>query len=94
MANKKKNYWYVLVCTNEGPVLVTKVHNENKTAEWNRTEKPIDFSENWAKDLTFGLRCNFNSAFTVCSPVELDSQPYRYADGGHFEWKWDEGAEK
>ena len=25
------------------------------------------------------------AAFAVCSPIELDTQPYRYSDG-HFEW--------
>lgn len=95
MATKKKsNYWYVMVCTEVGPVFVTSVDNASKTAQWNKVTKPKELGEYWAKDLAFGLRCNFFSAFAVVSPIELDAQPYRYADGGHFEWKWDKDSEE
>lgn len=88
MANKrKKNYWYVLVMSNGGPKFVTKVNYGNKTAEWNGKDKPLEMNKDRAQDLTLGLYLNFNSAFAVCQPFELDTQPYRY-DVGHFEWKF------
>ena len=83
---KKQNYYYVLVMTNNGPVFVTKVNNANKTAEWNKLEKPKEFTKFWAEDLTLGLNLNFNMAFTVCSKFEIDYQPYYY-NKGQFEWK-------
>ena len=88
MARKKKNYWYVLVMTNEGPKFVTEVDYHTKTAHWNELEKPLELGEVWAKDLTFGLMVNFYTAFAVCLPVEWDNQPYRYKDG-HFTWTFD-----
>ena len=88
MANKK-NHYYVLVMTNYGPVFVTKVNNANKTAEWNKLEKPKEFEKFWAEDLTLGLNLNFHMAFTICSKFEIDYQPYRY-EAGEFEWKENE----
>ena len=82
---KKKNFWYVLVLTNEGPKFVTKVNNLNKTAEWDKLAKPLDFSEVYAKDLALGLMMNWFTAYPICAPIELDHQPYRYNEG-HFEW--------
>lgn len=93
----KKNYWYVLVLTDGGPTFVTKVEYAGKTAFWDKSEKPLELGMEQAKDLAFGLRCNFYSAYPVCCPVEQTSQPYRY-DAGHFEWVWTnkkkEGAKK
>lgn len=77
---KKKNYYYVLVFTNNGPVYVTSVDYSNKTARWDKLEKPLEFTKSAAEDLCFGLNCNFHSAVVVNAPYELDCQPYRYAD--------------
>lgn len=93
MANKKKNYWYVLVMTDNGPVFVTSVEYSSKTAHWNKLEKPLEMDMNRAKDLTFGLNLNFHAAFAVCQPFEIDRQPYKY-DRGQFEWKENEKEEE
>ena len=82
---KKESYWYVLVLTNEGPVFVTK-ESEHKTAHWEKTEKPKEFNQSYAKDMAFGLMVNGYTAFAVCNRFELDNQPYRY-NMGNFEWK-------
>lgn len=92
MANKKKNYWYVLVLTNEGAKFVTKVEHHPKVAHWDEKEKPLELSESMAKDLAFGLMANFYLAYPVCAPIELDQQPYRYKEG-HFKWVWNEAKE-
>ena len=86
MANKKQNYYYVLVMTNGGPVFVTSVDRVNKIAKWNADEKPLEMGKYWAEDLTMGLNLNWNLAYTICSKFELDTQPYMYGVGG-FEWK-------
>ena len=77
MANKK-NYYYVLVFTDNGPVYVTKVNNANKTAWWNREEKPLAMTKNNAEDLAFGLALNFTHCVVAYMPFEIESQPYRY----------------
>ena len=89
MATKKQTkYWYVLVLTDDGPAFVTNVDFGDKSAEWQKNEKPYELSEGWARDMTLGLNWNGHLAFTVCSQWEIDKQPYRY-DAGHFEWKGD-----
>ena len=90
---KKKNYWYVLVLTETGPVFVTKVNNSNKTAEWNREDLPLELGEFSAKDIAMGLMCNMTTAFAVTNFYELENQPYFY-NKGHFEWKWDKNKKK
>ena len=75
---KKKNYYYVLVFTNNGPVYVTSINYSNKYANWNKLEKPLEMTKTSAEDLCFGLMCNFYSAVVVSSPVELEYQPYLY----------------
>ena len=85
---KKQNYWYILVMTDNGPVFVTKVNYSNKTAEWNKLEKPLEFNQYVAKDTALGLNLNFNMAYAVCYPVPIETQPYRY-EIGQFEWKFD-----
>lgn len=87
MANTKKNYWYVLVMTDGGPVFVTSVNYSNKTARWNKDEKPLEMGMYQAKDLTLGLNLNFHQSFAICQPFELDNQPYRY---DHWRIKWEE----
>lgn len=84
MANKKTHY-YVLVFTAEGAKYVTKINNADRTAEWNKDEKPLEMTKERANELMIGLTWNCHSAQVVASPVELDNQPYRYNDG-HFEW--------
>ena len=83
---KKKNYYYVLVFTNGGPVYVTSVDYSNKTARWDKSEEPLEFSKSEAESLCFGLRCNFTSAVVVVMPTEVDTQPYLY-DMFEFEVK-------
>ena len=90
MANKKKNYWYVLVLSAKGgPTFVTAVHHANKTAEWNKKEPPLEMEMFWAKDLALGLLLNFTTALPVCSPIQLTDHMFNY-NKGHFEWQWDE----
>jgi len=84
--SKKKNYWYVLVLSNEGPVFVTGT-GEHNTAFWNKNEKPMEMDESCAKNMALGLLLNFHSGFAVCSPIELKTQPYFY-DRGEWVWKW------
>lgn len=86
MANKKKNFYYVLVMTGYGPVFVTDIHYADKTAEWNKTKKPLEVGEYRAKDLAMGLQCNGHLAYAVSNFYELDTQPYRY-DIGELTWK-------
>lgn len=76
---KKKNYYYVLVFTDNGPVYVTSVDNASHTAWWNKNEPPKAFPKYYAEDLVFGLRCNWHNAVVVSLPVEIDSQPYNYS---------------
>ena len=89
--SKKQNYLYVIVLTNEGPKFVTGI-GEKKTAFWDEDKKPMEFSESYAKDLSFGLLVNFYAAYAICSPIELDNQPYYYSKG-KFEWIWNDEKE-
>ena len=84
----KKNHWYVLVMTDFGPVFVTEIDNATHYAKWNAKESPLEMSMSVAEDLATGLTWNMTTAFVVKSPIERDTQPYRYALG-EFEWKWD-----
>ena len=89
---KKKNYWYVLVLNNYGPVFVTNIPGRH-TAEWKKDEAPLELSESYAKDIAWGLRLNGYSAFAVDNSYEMHYQPYRYEDG-QFKWEWNEDAKK
>ena len=93
MATKQKNWYYVLVMSNDGPVFVTKIEYSTKYAHWDKTEKPLAMDKSRAEDLTLGLNLNFHTAFMVCSKFELDTQPYRY-DAYHIEWKENEKEEQ
>ena len=84
MANTKTNYWYVLVLTESGAKFVTSILPK-KWCEWNELDKPLEMTQMMAKDVAKGLMLNFNTAFPVCSPIELDKQPYNYAE---YECKW------
>ena len=92
MATKKKYYHYVLVFTNNGPKFVTGL-GDHHTAYWDELKAPKEFSKEWADDIVFGLRCNWYSAVRVTTPIELDTQPYRY-DAGHFEFVFNEENKK
>ena len=75
MANKKY-YYYVGVLVNDGITLVTKVSNADKTAFWNRDEKPMEFgSKSYAQDLVLGLTLNFTPAMMITSLVPINGQP-------------------
>lgn len=82
---KKRNYWYVLVCTNDGPILVTEIDYVDKNAYWDRLKAPKEFTEATAKDLALGLMCNGYLAFAITNPYKLETQLYYY-NRGHFEW--------
>ena len=88
MAGKKKNFWYVLVMSDEGPKFVTKI-GDHHTAYWNEKETPLEMSEVWAKDVAKGLLLNWFTAYAVCSPIEVGYHPYRYSKY-HIEWKENE----
>ena len=90
---QKKNWYYVLVMTDEGPVFVTSADYSAKSAYWAKTGTPKAFDKSRAKDLALGLNLNFHVAFVVCTPFELDSQPYNYKDW-HIEWKENEESEE
>ena len=57
---------------------VTKVNNANKTAWWNKEEKPLSMTKSIAEDLAFGLALNFTHCVIAYMPFELEFQPYRY----------------
>ena len=88
MANKKKNFWYVLVLTEQGPVFVTDIqYQPYERASWDTSAKPLGLSESKAKDLATTLMMNFETAYPIWSPGEITGQPYLY-DKGKFEWVW------
>jgi len=81
----RKNYYYVLVITDEGPKFVTSIPERNM-AEYNMLEKPMTFSsKEFADDVSMGLTVNFNLAYTIVSKYEIEHQPCYY-ERGHFEW--------
>lgn len=90
--SKKKNYWYVLVLTSEGPKFLTKLLSR-KDAEWDMLEKPLELSETMAKEIALGLMVNFYCAYPVCAPIELNYQPFRYTEG-KFKWVFNEEEEE
>lgn len=83
---RKKNYWYVLVMTEHGPVFVTSLDHESKVAEWDADASPLELTEGVAKELAVGLQLNFHLAYAVCHRFEIHAQPYRY-DLGSLVWK-------
>ncbi len=84
MANQK-NYWYVIVLTNYGPVFVTGIP-EYHTAKWDKAETPREFTKSYAQDLALGLCVNGYIAYAVCQPFKITHQPYRY-DLGEFRFE-------
>ena len=90
MAKKKKEeHAYVLVMADWGPTFVTKTDNWERTAEWQRDEKPLEMTMDDAQYLAMGLTLNGHLAFTVVQTYKQDNQPYRY-DVGKFKWEFNE----
>lgn len=86
MAKNKKNYYYVLVFSDFGPVYVTSL-GDGKMAFWNRLEKPMELGKYMAESVCMGLNLNFNSCVMVKMPYELDYQPYIY---NKYKINWEE----
>lgn len=88
----KKNHYYVMVITDEGPKFVTKVNHSNKTAEWNTEDEPLEMGKYQAEDLVMGLNLNFIQAYLICHPITIDAHPYRYS-AYHIKWEENEEVE-
>lgn len=82
---KKKYYYYVLVFSENGAMYVTSIDSTNKYAHWDATKAPLELGASYAEDLVFGLNCNFINAVVVKSKMEIETQPFNYAD---FECKF------
>lgn len=80
----KKNYYYVLVCTTEGPKFVTGT-GEHHVAFWDWEKTPYD-AKSYAEDMVNGLMWNGYLAYLVCSPIKISGHPYNYKDY-EIEWK-------
>ena len=74
---QKKNYYYVLVCTEEGAKFITDI-GDHHTAFWNWKEKPYEMSKSYAQDMVKGLNWNGFCAYMIHSEWELERQPYNY----------------
>ena len=81
----KKNYYYVLVCTTEGPKFVTGI-GEHYVAFWNCEKTPYNMSKSYAEDVVNGLMWNGYLAYLVCSSIKINSHPYNY-EKYDIEWK-------
>lgn len=83
----KKNHYYVLVLTENGPVFVTSVPERNWCV-WDKNEAPRDFgSKSYAEEIAWGLRMNGFQAYMITLDYEIGGQPFRY-DLGDFQWVW------
>ena len=76
---KSKNYYYVLVFTDNGPVYVTSVDNRAQIAHWEKDEAPKALPKYYAEELALGLSLNCYNAVVVASKFE-QYQPYNYED--------------
>lgn len=85
---QKKNHWYIMVLTSEGPKFVTDILPRQR-AEWDKSKPPKEFTKELAQDIVMGLCLNFQLAYAVCQPFEIDHQPYFY-EKGRFRWETDE----
>lgn len=74
----KKNFYYVLVFTNEGAVYVTGT--SGSTAFFEKEQKPVDFGKSKAESIAMGLNLNGFNAVAVVIPFEIETQPYNYAE--------------
>lgn len=84
----RKNYYYVLVFTDAGPVYVTSLGGHN-VCYWDRNERPMALKRYLAEEIAVGLRLNGSCAVMVTMPFDLEYQPYLYGDG-QFSWVWNE----
>ena len=70
----KKNYHYVLVFTNDGPVYVTSVNNAGRYSVWDKSKAPLSLPKYYAEDIVFGLNCNYhNDACNITSRNRLSA---------------------
>lgn len=83
---KKKEYWYVLVMTNNGAVFVTETNNWERIAKWEKDKNPMKFTKNDAQYLSMALTMNGHLAYAIGDTWEHKKQPYRY-EAGSFYWK-------
>ena len=74
----KKNYYYVMVCTNEGPKFVTGT--EGNWANWDIDKPPKELGRKYAKEIARGLCWNLYTAYVVVSEWDLTVHPYNYND--------------
>ena len=81
---KSKYHHYVLVLGSTGAAFVTAIYPKH-TAEWCKTDKPLEFTKDMAEDVALGLTLNFNIAYHITVPYEIEAQPYHY-DKGDFKW--------
>ena len=81
MAKKKEeHFYYVMVCSGLGPVFVTSINYSDNTARWDDDKKPLAMSKDNAEYIVLGLLWHGTNAYMVDSKIELDNQPYNYAD--------------
>ena len=92
MAKKQKEYWYVIVMSNNGAVFVTETNNWERIARWDKDKKPMQFTKSDAQYLSMALTMNGKPAFAVGNSWEITSQPYRY-DIGNFYWRKKKNAD-
>lgn len=88
----KKNNYYVLVFTQNGPIYVTH-EGERHVAYWSKDRAPKELGKSYAEDMAIGLNWNGHLAVVVCMPFEITTQPYRY-DAGGFAWKENDKAQE
>lgn len=91
--SKTKYFYYVLVMTNYGAVFVTSINNAERTAKWNKLEKPLKMSKKDAEFMAKALTWNGNLAYAVTTEYELSYQPYLYQTG-EFKWMKKEDEEE
>lgn len=82
---ERKNHYYVLVCTDFGPVFVTNLLSGHR-AEWDRLKAPMECPKWQAEEIADGLSMNGYTAMMVVFRRECLNQPYYY-ENGHWEWK-------
>lgn len=71
----QKSYYYVgIINREEGLKFVTKANYQDRTAEWNRNEKPLAMSQSAANDILQGLIANWTAACVIKTSFELDDQ--------------------
>ena len=81
----KKNYWYVIVMTNNGAVFVTSTNNFERVAYWDKDKAPKEMNKSDAQYLATALTINGHLSYAVCQTWQIDNQPYLYQTG---EFKW------